>query len=288
MRLTGDQQHAQPIPHAIHRDHLAVIERAYLSGAGLCLQLNHHGPAARDGDGNRVFAPDGNFLTPRSTTIAADNKPGIAASRRAQILDHHAQFHLLADNAKAGDGNKAQAPINLPSAARQQHMKRRIKGQQRRRIMHLAIGQRDHARKPRPRYIRQGRPKCRKKRRATLAGFRHLHHPQIKRWQARGPRFQGGARGGNALSPISNLRAVTAINSQDRNIGAGFALFSEQAWIGERTQQNHRRQRPPPNAAGALIKAISQKDQGKGREKRKQPKREAGEKIYIGKMLSHG
>jgi hypothetical protein len=235
-----------------------------------------------------VLSPDGDFLTPRSTAIAADNQPGIATSRRAQILNHHAQFNLLADNAKARGRDKTQAPINLPRAARQQHMKGRIKGQQRRRVMHLAIGQRDHARKPRPRYIRQGRPQSRKQRRATLASFGHLYHPQIKRGQARGPRFQGSTRGGNALSPIGNLRAVTAINGQDGYIWAGFAFLAQQARIAERPQQDHHRQRTPPNAAGTLIKAIGQKDQGKGREKRKQPKREAREKIYIGKMLGHG
>ena len=267
MRLTGNQQHAQPIPHAIHRDHLAVIERAHLSSAGLCLQLNHHGPATRDGDGNRVFAPDGDFLTPRSTAIAADNQPGITASRRAQILDHHAQFHLLADNAKARGRDQTQAPINLPRAARQQHVKGRIKRQQRRRVMHLAIGQRDHARKPRPRHIRQGCPERGKQRRAALAGFRYFNHAQIKRGQARGPRFQGRTRGGNALSPISNLHAVSAINGQDRDIGAGFAFFAEQTRITKGAQQDHRRQRPPPNAAGALIQAIGEKYQGKGREK---------------------
>ena len=267
MRLTGNQQHAQPIAHAIHRDHLAVIERAHLSGAGLCLQLNHHGAPTRDGDGNRVFAPDGNFLTPRSATIAADNQPSITASRRAQILDHHAQFHLLANNAKARGRDQTQAPINLPSAARQQHVKRRIKGQQRRCVMHLAIGQRDDARQARPRHIRQGRPKRGKQRRATLASFRHLHHPQIERGQTRSARFQGGTRRGDALSPISNLRAVTAINGQDRDIGAGFAFFAQQARIAKGAQQNHHRQRPPPNAPGALIKAIGKKYQGKGREK---------------------
>ena len=100
--------------------------------------------------------------------------------------------------------------------------------------------------------------------------------------------IEGSTRGGNALSPIGNLRAVTAINGQDGYIGAGFAFLAQQARIAERPQQDHHRQRTPPNAAGTLIKAIGQKDQGKGREKRKQPKREAREKIYIGKMLGHG
>ena len=287
MRLTGNQQHAQPIPHTIYRDHLAVIERAYLARARLCLQLNHHRATARHWHGNGVLSPDGDFLTPRSTAIAADNQPGIATSRRAQILNHHAQFNLLADNAKARGRDQTQAPINLPRAARQQHMKGRIKGQQRRRVMHLAIRQRDHARKPRPRHIRQGRPQSRKQRRATLASFGHLYHPQIKRGQTHSPRFQGSARRCDALSPISNLRAVTTVNGQDGYIGAGFAFLAQQARIAERPQQDHHRQRTPPNAAGTLIKAIGQKDQGKGREKRKQPKREAREKIQIGQVLSH-
>ena len=67
----------------------------------------------------------------------------------------HAQFDLLANNAKAGCGDEAEAPINFAGAAGQQHVKRRIEGQQRRRVMHLTIRECDYARKPRPRHIRQ-------------------------------------------------------------------------------------------------------------------------------------
>ena len=104
--------------------------------------------------------PDQEVIT-RRAAIAADHKTSAARSGRTQILDHHAQFHLLADNAKAWRRDQAQAPINFAWAAGDQHMKGRIEGQHAWRVMHLAIGQRDNTGKPCTWHIGQGRTQSR-------------------------------------------------------------------------------------------------------------------------------
>ena len=112
--------------------------------------------------------------------------------------------------------------------------------------MHLAIGQRDYARKPRPRHIRQGRPKRGKQRRATLAGFRHLHHPQIKRRQAR-----GGTPHGRVQRRIPGSREKTTVprNAQNdgiragRNTGRGVGSRRAGRAVGTAAREEHERRR---------------------------------------------
>ena len=126
MRLAGDQQHAQPVAHAVDLDHRAIVDRGDLAGERRRRQFHHGGTGAGDRQFDPLLGADRHVLDARRLAIAAHRQVGRSDGvRHAEILDGNAQRDRLADDAVTRRLDDAQAAVGLLALRRDQHIERR-------------------------------------------------------------------------------------------------------------------------------------------------------------------
>ena len=133
MRLAGDQQHPQPVAHAVDDDDGAVVVERQLARAGLDRELEDVGAAMVDRRRSAARrgrpAPSPGCGGPPSLRHGHDAPgPGRAPACRAavrQILDPDRQLQLLADQAEARRLRDDEPAVALVGQAGEQHVQRR-------------------------------------------------------------------------------------------------------------------------------------------------------------------
>ena len=129
--LARDQQHAQPIAHAVNLHHGAVVQRGGLAGRRVGAELEHGGAGAGDVDRHILRLADLHGLDHRRRAVPAQSEVGGAAGfgrALAQILDHHAQGEGAADDAVARRFDDANAAVPFLAFGREQSMQRGARG----------------------------------------------------------------------------------------------------------------------------------------------------------------
>jgi hypothetical protein len=209
VRLAGDQQHPQPVAHAVDRDHGAVVQLAHLARPGLGGDLHHRRAAALDRDGDAVLAPGRHAFHARRPAVAADGEPHRAGRvRDAEVFRHHTQLDAAPDDAEARRLDQPQAPVGFAGAAGQQGVEGRVDRRGVRHVVRLPVRQGDDAGEARARHLGQRPLQRREQARALVAGLRHLDDAEFEVGQAAGARFDGPPRRLDPCRAVADARAV--------------------------------------------------------------------------------
>src|SRR6478736_6485541 len=111
MRLSGDQQHAQLVAHALDRDDGAIIGKRELVIERRRLDLDDIGPAAVDPNRHLHDLTRGDLTASDDLAVAADRQPGAAGA--ALVDDAQANDLILADDAEARRIDKYDPAVDL-------------------------------------------------------------------------------------------------------------------------------------------------------------------------------
>ena len=123
MRLAGDQQHAEPVAHAVDLDRGAVVQGGNLAGQRIDRQFHQCRAGAGDRDFQALFAAGRDGQDAFRLPVAAEREPGRAGRMGgAQILDYEAQRDRLADKAVGGRFHDAQPAVGFLVGGRNQHV----------------------------------------------------------------------------------------------------------------------------------------------------------------------
>ena len=130
MRLTGHQQNAQTVAHAVDLDQRGVVAVCQLSlglGDG---ELDHVAPAMRQGHGQLECAPDLDLVALRFAPIDRDFQRGgrHACGHGAHIIDPQGECHRLTQDGEGGSilDNQAAVPVIWQTGVQQMQRCRQI------------------------------------------------------------------------------------------------------------------------------------------------------------------
>ncbi len=254
--MAGDEEHPQPVAHAVDRQDSAIVEPGQLAGKRRRLDLQDRPPrlVEREGQRERNARPRGGVVDDIAVNLEghADRR---VAGRAGSVLDPDAHALRLTDHREARGLLDDECPIRLVLSARQKHMQRRIdRGGvlHRRHVMDLAVGERDHGREPAPVDLGQGFVHVMEQVRAVAAaGNGDLMHLDVAELgQARSQRSDRGLHLGRALLELLARRLV---EDEESLIGKRIVLFLAKDGIGERAQEKHRKCQPPRPPLGPAI-----------------------------------
>ncbi len=181
MRLTGNQQHAQAVAHAVDLDHGAVVDGGDLALERIGRHFDHGRAGTRDRDVDRLLDTDRHALHPHRLTVAPDGEAGGSGRmRRAEILDGDTYCRGLADDAVARCLDHPEPAIGLFALRRDQHVERCTARLGIRDVVHLSVGYGDGAGQPRPRNVGQCAVDAGEQPRSRIAAFRHRDGPKLE------------------------------------------------------------------------------------------------------------
>ncbi len=242
MRLARDQQHAQPVAHAVHLDQGGVVAVGQLAlgfGQG---ETDHIAPPVGQGDGQFEVLANGNVKALRVFPIDRDIKPGQPPilGRGAQIVDAQGQGHRLADNGKGGRIAHGQTTIPILGTTCLQQVQRRGQVERQIGVMHPAIADCQNARDPRTWLFGQ----C-----ISQGGHQPCSHVLGPVWDGDPAQFSvgacsdaGGHRLGGGLGLIGTVGKPLAgafVFEQQDDVAQRRAVFGLVGGASER-RQNHR------------------------------------------------
>ncbi len=254
--LARDQQHAQPIAHAVDGEQGAVVVERELVGAGRHFQLDHVGAgiAHRDGELDRLAD---RHVEPAHHVAAHRQGHRRGAARR--ILDPELGRDLAADHAEARRLLQHDQPVALTLLAGDQSVQRRgaqLGRQVGRHVVHLAVGQQDHAGQAFRRHFDQRRAHGLDQARAARPFAAELDVRRRKHRLAHFEPFllaelalQRFARRLDLLAALADRHRIGIVNHHQRHVGDRLPLFLDQRRIAERGQHDRQRAEPPDRAA---------------------------------------
>ena len=152
MRLTRDQEHPQPVAHAVDLHHGCVVAVGQLALDRRQREMQHVLPAMRQGHRQFQIGVDRHREGHRILGIHGNGDLGLRAQggRCALIFDPQLQRELLADDGKGRGIGDDKAAVPIAGAPGQQHMQGRGQGGGKARIMHLPVGDNHRTGNPRP------------------------------------------------------------------------------------------------------------------------------------------
>lgn len=259
MRLARDEQHAQPVAHAVRDDNGAVVQDSQFVGPFLDVDLDDVGPAM--GEGERHFRRFADGGTRRRDLFAIDCDGDVC--RLACLLvsgggfvDAEGKIDGLADDAEARRFGDAEPPVLLALAADDEPVHRRIEAERVRRlryVMDLPVGDHDRARDAfardiGERFLQRGEESGA----LFVLGIVHGgHDARLDAVLTREPLGDPGQCGGGLVGPCANLLALAPVDNNGRDIGHRLAVFLPHGRIEQREHENGKCRRSPGRAASA-------------------------------------
>ena len=278
VRLAGDQQHAQPVAHAVHRHRGAVVDQGKLFRPRLDLRLDDilaaafhghfhaGGTAYRDGEGLRFAA------------LETEGDRGRAL--HGIVLDADHELHGLADNAVARGFLDHQPPVAGLAVAGHDMVDRRIDIQRVRaggRVVHLAVADQDDAGDPVGRRAGQGRVDA-VEQHGSVSTFPGLHLDKVKQGIVFRLVAQGFDHGVGGLAATADIHAGRTVGHEHGDIGQRVAFLLHEGGIGQNERDAGNGQRTPDPAGQAHRAAGERGRQGEARQGRdRAPRQERGE-----------
>ncbi len=273
MRFARDQQHAQPVAHAVDLHDRPVVDRGNLARKRISLQLEHGRPCARDRHFDDMLAADRKALDPGRIAVAPNRKPGGAGRmRHTEILDRDPQRHGMTDNSVRGSLDDAQAAVDLLSSRRDEHVERHAARRGLGNVVHLAVGDGDDPGEPRARNVGERAVDRREQPRSGVAAFGHGDRAQLQVGQLRRLLLDGAVRRLGEARAVADLHRGGLVDHEETHIRQGFARLLHEARSGEPKQQ-HREGKTPPDGP-------ARPTPGRGREHQDAQKSEQRDEPY--------
>ena len=274
MRLARDQQHPQPVAHAVDLHHGGVVAVGQFAfGLGhaegddvlpAMLQDKRHLDVApqRNARGERIAAVDGD--------LDRDLARRLGRGHGALVLDPQDHADLFADDPEGRGVLHHQPPVPVVGLARQQQVHRRGQRRQAVEVMQLPVRQQHHPRQPRLRDLGQRLgQRGHQKRAAVPRRIAKPHDLQVGVRTGGDLGFQRGQRRLGLLGPSADPLAGALVHHDQHDVRQRVALFFLQAGIGQCEQQHGRPDRPHPGAEQPAPARESQQ-QGHARRQRGQ------------------
>jgi hypothetical protein len=254
VRLTGDQQDAQPVAHAIDEEYLPVVERGDLIRRGLGLDFEHGLAGALELERHPLHGPrrQTDALAHLAVLLERHGDRLVARGRR-QLLHAQRQFLRLVNHGVTGHLFDQQATVLLAGRAGQQQMDRRIDAealQARRHVVHLAVRQDHHPGQARAVDLGEaGRERFEQPRPALAALDRGLHHLEVvEGLQVRAQLLECGVE---LLRALVDGLGRGAVDQHGDNVAERLAFFAHHHRVGERDKADQQHGAAPQDAARA-------------------------------------
>ena len=251
--LARDQQHAQPVAHAVDEEHLPVVARGQLAGQRLGLDLEHRlaGPVQLERHRARRAGLHAQLLA-HLAVLAQGDGHRLARTFARQVVDAQGDLLLVAHHAVARHLLDQQPTVLLVALSGQQQVQRRVDAEAlevRRHVVDLAVGQDQDAREARAIDLGQGVAELLEQPRAALAVALHRGLDQLERVES----FQGPAQLLHGLidlrRPVADLLRGRAVDQQHRDVVERLPLLADHHRIGERQQAESQHGAAPDHAA---------------------------------------
>ena len=159
VRLAGDQQHPQPVAHAVDLDHRAVVELETSPGSGLARHLDDRRAGAGDRNLDPLLDADRHALALRtaapSRRMVRVRGVRLWPSRGPQIVDGDAQRDAICRRCRSRAPRSRAAGGRSPRLAGQQQIERRAAAARCGDVVNLAVGDGDGAGEAGPRDVGQ-------------------------------------------------------------------------------------------------------------------------------------
>ncbi len=291
VRLAADEQHLEPVAHAVDGEGGVVVVERQLVRPGLGLDLEHVGAAMVDRDRKRHVLPDRHHARGRIAAVLPEREPRLAAAAAGQILDADGELHLLADDAEARRVLDDEAAVGLARLAGQEHVQRRVERQavRRRHVVHLAVGDHHRAGDALRRHVGERAHERGVELGAGIGqgrvgiGRAGMDDAHVEVFQPRELLRQVGERRVGERAPVADAHARRIIDHDGGDIALRLALFLDQRGIDQDDDERGQGQEPPQDAARAPRRAERERndrERGEGghgppRQERREGEREA-------------
>lgn len=148
VRLARDEQHPQPVAHAVDLHHRGVVARGQLARHRGKAELHNVLPAVFKRQRQFQILPDLDAIAARLAAVDRDGQIGLGPRgfRHRALVEHlEPDPRLLADDAEGGGGLDQQPPVPVFRMAGQHQLQRRGQRGGKVRVMRLPVGDDDGA-----------------------------------------------------------------------------------------------------------------------------------------------
>ena len=279
--LAGDQQHLEPVAHAVDREHRRVVDEGQLL-VGFCTSIsNTVWPPCTMSSGTLCGLPMTASMLGDLLAVAADGDLCDALRRAAEVVDLEGDVDALADQAKGRRLRDDDAAVLAGGIAGHGEMHRRGDAELargRRHVVHLAVGHQHEAGKALLRNVGQRLAHGVEQLGALLgmiAAALGLHHAQLEVLELlRGLAQLGDGRVGVGGAVLQVL-AGRAVDHRQRDVLLIGALLLDQRGIEQDRGQRRARQQAQQRAARPAQQRIAHQQPGTPRRGRQSATRAA-------------
>ncbi len=272
--LAGNQQHPQPVAHAVDLDDGGVVAVRQLALRGVERQLHDVLAAVVEHQRQLDILPDGHGDDLFRRTVHGDAQ-GDGPSRESTghlslLVDAQRQAEGFADDAEGRGGLDQEPAVPIPLVAGQQDVQRCRHVRSEIEVMHLSVRDEDRPRHPRARFLRQRLRQGGHGERAGIVGaIGDGDLAQFGVGQRRDLGLDPADGGGGLFGAVGDLLARAFVDDQQYDIGKRPAFLGLQRGLGDGGQQAGGGERPQPPAAQAAPGGEGDHDQ---RQRRTRPK----------------
>jgi hypothetical protein len=218
-----------PIPHAVDRDHRAIVDGGQFIVERRRLDLDDIGAGVRDRHGQLDLGADDDAAFLEYVAVAPDRHLR-RATARALILDAETDNLRLADDAETRRLGQDDTAVDLATVPGDQRMQRRGKterGDIGRHVVHAAVGDHDGAGNPVRRHVGKCRGQRRKQPRAVMlaVGLAGIGDPHFQAGDAFEPLHQCRLRGIRLRLAVAEFLARAAVDNDGGDRGHRVAIL---------------------------------------------------------------
>ena len=269
MGLAGDQQHLQPVAHAIDQGDGRVVGEAQLLGPRLDREFEDVLAAMVDVEIEGHVLADGDLHRRQGLAVLHDVDAGQRARRGRAILDPELEGDVLVDDAEAGGGRHDEAPVGFVGQAAQQHMHRCAEAEGieiGRDVVDLPVADEDGAGDAARRQIgdRLGQsgeePRAAAVHRLARGLVAGMDDAKLQPGDRLDALLDLGQSGGGLLAPRRDVLALEIVDHDHGDIVQIFAVLADGRGIGQGRQQRGAGDEAPEAAARPAPEGDRQQD----------------------------
>ena len=252
MRLSGHQQHAQPVSYAVDLDDRGIVAVGQLGIDGSNLKLQHVHPTVRQPQRQFQILARGHAELLRRHPIDGNRqlcRIAKAGRNRALIVDAQGQHHILAQNGKGRRVADGQPAVPVAVLSGQQHMHRGRHGGGGGQVMRLPVGDQDRPGHTGARFLGQGFCQRGHQQRAFISrGIAQPDQAQFGIGQCGNFRLDRCQCRCRLRGTVADALAGAVVDHGQNDVRQRRAVFFLQGRVGYGQKQHRRRQTAQPPA----------------------------------------